>query len=215
MSDQPTAAELAAAEPRRAEILRLLRETPAGLDADHLARRLELHPNTVRWHLGHLADAGLVTAERMHRRTPGRPRLVYRVATGTGETSGFRFLSAVLASALHTAPDGAASAEAAGVAWGAHLVEPPPPFAQLPREVAIDRLVGLLRDHGFSPSHEGATIEMRHCPFHELVDAYGDVVCGLHLGLLRGAAGALGPGVSIEALVPFASPGACLVRLAT
>ncbi|MFN8222342.1 MAG: helix-turn-helix domain-containing protein [Gaiellales bacterium] len=215
MPETPTAAELATAEPRRTEILRLLREAPAGLGADEIASRLELHPNTVRWHLGHLADTGLVTAERKHRTTPGRPRLVYRAAVGTAETSGFRFLSAVLASALHASDDGAEAAETAGTAWGRHLVEPPPPYAKLSVSTTVGRLVELLHDHGFDPTLGGdeTTIDMRHCPFRELVDAYGDVVCGLHRGLLRGALGELTDALELESLVPFAKPGTCVASL--
>src|SRR5207342_643290 len=72
------AAARALLDDRRARIAEELKGEP-GLDVQELSRRLGLHPNTIRWHLGVLADAGLVGSERAARRTPGRPRVLYRL----------------------------------------------------------------------------------------------------------------------------------------
>ena len=56
-----------------------LRAAPDGRDAQDLAVRLGLHANTVRWHLGVLADAGLVESQPAPRPSPGRPRILYRL----------------------------------------------------------------------------------------------------------------------------------------
>lgn len=216
MDEAPSAAELAAAEPRRAAILQHLRRAPDGLDVEELAGALGLHPNTIRWHLGHLTDAGLVGSRRAHRGRPGRPRLVFEARSTAREVGGgFRFLSAVLASALHKTATGAKLAEQAGNAWGGHLVEPPPPYTSLSHEIGIERIVALLDEHAFEPSVEGTTIVMSQCPFRELVDGYGDVVCALHRGLLAGALETLNAGVELDELVPFAVPGRCHARLRT
>jgi predicted ArsR family transcriptional regulator len=77
--------------------------------------------------------------------------------------------------------------------------------------------VDLLGDLGFSPEHRptdsGGQIGLRHCPFLDLVETQARVVCPLHLGLMQGAATALGASVTVERLEPFAEPDLCLVHL--
>jgi predicted ArsR family transcriptional regulator len=51
------------------------------------------------------------------------------------------------------------------------------------------------------------------CPFLELAQASPDVVCGVHLGVIGGALGALGAGAADTDLQPFAAPGACVVHV--
>ena len=69
----------ALADPRRSRIVDELRGQRDGLDTEQLARALELHPNTVRWHLGILGDAGIVESQTEPRTGPGRPRILYRL----------------------------------------------------------------------------------------------------------------------------------------
>lgn len=64
---------------RRRRILAELEAAGAALDASEIAGRVGLHPNTVRWHLAVLADAGLVGSRPARRATPGRPRIVYEL----------------------------------------------------------------------------------------------------------------------------------------
>ena len=56
-------------------------------------------------------------------------------------------------------------------------------------------------------------IRLRHCPFLELAEEYGDLVCRIHLGLMQGALAELRAPVTAAVLEPFAEPGACLARL--
>ena len=72
-----TAVHRALADPRRAELVAALEEAVDALDASELGRRVGLHANTVRWHLGILEDAGIVGSHPEHRKTPGRPRRVW------------------------------------------------------------------------------------------------------------------------------------------
>ena len=65
----------ALAEPSRARILETLAAAGEPLDAAKLAERVGLHPNTVRWHLGVLADAGFVTSSPEPPTRPGRPQV--------------------------------------------------------------------------------------------------------------------------------------------
>jgi predicted ArsR family transcriptional regulator len=202
-------------EPQRTAILEELRQEPAGLDVSQLATRIGLHPNTIRWHLGRLGDAGLVRSTPAHRGRPGRPRIVYSATSGTApEGESYRFLAELLASALARAAEGERAVEEAGRAWGGYLVERPTPSLPLTTDEAAGRIVDLLATHGFAPRRVGDAIEMRRCPFQELVEAYGNVVCGLHRGLLAGALEALDAGVELTTLEPYPEPGLCRATFA-
>jgi predicted ArsR family transcriptional regulator len=56
-------------------------------------------------------------------------------------------------------------------------------------------------------------MRIHHCPFIELARQRPDVVCTLHLGLLRGAAEELDAPVDVTDLRPFARPGLCIATL--
>ena len=58
-----------------------------------------------------------------------------------------------------------------------------------------------------------AVIRLRHCPFLELAEAYGQLVCRIHLGLMQGALAELRAPVTAAQLEPFAEPDACVIRL--
>jgi len=133
----------------------------------------------------------------------------------------------------HRAPGCAGeTARQAGRAWGGFLSGPPAPFQRLSAGEAVTRLTALLDDLGFDPelgrpepgqsgsgqSGSGqpgpdAVIRLRHCPFLELAEEYGDLVCRIHLGLMQGALAELRAPVTAAVLEPFAEPGACLARL--
>jgi predicted ArsR family transcriptional regulator len=210
----------ALSSPVRVRLLDLLRDEPA--DARDLADRLSLHVNTVRAHLALLEDAGLATSAAVTRDGPGRPRLVYR-ATGVAEAapddSGYRFLAEILASYVTaTAPDPAAAAEGAGSAWGRYLVDRPAPFREVAPSDAIAEIVRILDEVGFAPELE--TDDPRHprlllhrCPFLDVAKDHQDVVCSVHLGLMRGALDELGVEVSARDLRPFVAPDLCVTDL--
>jgi DNA-binding transcriptional ArsR family regulator len=67
---------------RRGEVLAVLRDSPDALSIVEIATRLRLHPNTVRFHLEALVEAG--QAERVeHPRTgPGRPPQMFGLGIG-------------------------------------------------------------------------------------------------------------------------------------
>ncbi|MER6178364.1 helix-turn-helix domain-containing protein [Streptosporangium sp. NPDC001681] len=212
---------MAQATGRRGLILTMLRESTSPLGIGDIAARLDVHPNTVRFHLDALAETGQV--ERVHAAPagPGRPPLVFRARPGMdlGGPRNYRLLAEILAGDLAAAPDPAARATEAGRAWGGFLVDRPAPSAALPREEAVRELVRLLDDLGFAPEERPAgdprQIGLRHCPFVELVETRAAVICPLHLGLMRGAMAALGAQVTVDRLVPFAEPDLCLAHLTT
>jgi predicted ArsR family transcriptional regulator len=93
----------------------------------------------------------------------------------------------------------------------------PTPIA--PTAIAARRqVVSLLEELGFSPSADAraAIVKLRRCPLLEAANQYPDVVCGVHLGVVRGALGELGVDpdrTEQTALQPFSEPGACRLEL--
>jgi predicted ArsR family transcriptional regulator len=206
----------ALADERRARIVDELRRAPDGLDVHALAERVGLHQNTIRWHLGVLADAHIVSSRTAGRAGPGRPRVVYALrndADGRGEVEDHRLLSAILTGLASRLEDGPARAEEAGRAWGRYLVNRPSPFARVGDEEAIAEVVELLDQEGFRPEAAGAEIRMRRCPFHALAEAHPGIVCSVHRGLISGALAELGSGLEVDALDPFVGPSLCVARL--
>ena len=203
--------------------VRILEELKAGpLDVPALAQRVGLHPNTVRSHLDILSEAGLVSSGREKRERPGRPRVVFQVVAGLeppGEGGGYRLLAKILASHLAGAsPDPTAAAEDAGAAWGRYLIERPPPFAMLTPGQATEKVVQLLAELGFAPESTEAEAEPRillhRCPFREAVETNQDVVCSVHLGLIKGALQEMGAPLEAARLEPLVTPTLCVAHLA-
>jgi predicted ArsR family transcriptional regulator len=207
---------LAVASRRR--VLDMLREAGGPRDAVALAHATGLHPNTVRFHLKVLIEAGYVTEARQAHGGRGRPQAVYASATpGTGD-GGYALLAELLASRLDDA-HGAQLARSAGERWlhvstRASGPTPTPPSSPATLGEAAARAMALFTELGFDPVHtphpDAARIELRACPFLDVARRHPDVVCGVHLGLLRGTV----EGGAFEAeLFPFAAPGACVAEI--
>jgi predicted ArsR family transcriptional regulator len=203
-------------------VLRALRESDGPLSVADVAERLGVHPNTARFHLDALVDEGAVERTVEAPSGPGRPRTVHRPRPGMdrGGPRGYRLLARVLLSRLAAAgEDGAEEAVQAGREWGGFLVDRPAPPGRLGRQEAVARLTALLADLDFAPETDTDTpegrerIRLRHCPFLELAEEHGRLVCQVHLGLMQGALAQLRAPVRAERLEPFAEPDACLARL--
>jgi predicted ArsR family transcriptional regulator len=209
--------------PRRRAVLEALRTAAAPLGVAETAERIGVHPNTVRFHLDALVAEGLVERRVEEPSGPGRPRTVYAPCPGMdrGGTRGYRLLAQILLGGLAAGgPEARETAMEAGRAWGRHLADPLPPSRQPTAERAAAGLVALLDDLGFDPDPVGGgdgappeSIRLRHCPFLELAEEYGQLVCPLHLGLMQGALAGLGAPLTASGLEPFAEPDSCLARL--
>ncbi len=55
---------------------------------------------------------------------------------------------------------------------------------------------------------------MRPCPFLELAREHQEVICPIHLGLMRGALAELGAKTRATKREPFVRPDLCVARLA-
>jgi predicted ArsR family transcriptional regulator len=198
----------------RTAIVAELRGGP--LDAAELGRRLGLHANTVRFHLAHLRDAGLVASRPAARETPGRPRILYSLEPSATHdpVQENRLLATVLTGVVAGLEDGAERAEAAGCAWGRYLVKRPSPLARTSDDEAQAEIVELLAGEGFEPESAPGEIRMRRCPFHELAETHPQVVCAAHRGLIAGGLEELGSGLELESIDVFPEPDLCIAHLA-
>ncbi|WP_405145763.1 helix-turn-helix domain-containing protein [Sphaerisporangium sp. NBC_01403] len=205
---------------RRDLVLAMVREAPAPLSVADIAERLDVHPNTVRFHLDALLASGAVERTAGERAGPGRPPVVYvpRPGMDRGGPRNYLLLAEILAGHLAaTAADPAQAAIDAGRTWGAFLAQSPPPVQEVTETQAVGRLVELLDGLGFAPEPQPAErptrIGLRHCPFLELTDTRARVVCPIHLGLMQGAMKAMGAPLTATHLEPFARPDLCLAHL--
>jgi predicted ArsR family transcriptional regulator len=216
MSEQ-AALRRALADERRVSMVDELRSNPRGLDVRELADRMELHENTVRWHLGVLDDAGLIDAEPAANGRPGRPRMLYRLRPGSAAASHgdeHRLLATILTGAVAALPNGDERAREAGKAWGRFLVRSPSPLDRVGEDEALGEVARLLDEEGFAAEPKGSEIHMHRCPFHDLAESNPEIICGVHLGLMAGALEELGSDLEVEGLDVFVRPDLCVARLA-
>lgn len=176
----------------RFAIYQELVRSPSPRSAAELAEELGLHPNTVRPHLDRMRDAGLVEVEAAHRGTVGRPQLRYSLAPGApglGLDPPAHTLLAGLMAALadQLGADGEVAA-GLGQRWGGEAVR----RRRQPSRGCLAALMAELDRLGFDPvaseaeGHPQARVDFLHCPFRELAEAYPELVCNLHRGIVEG-----------------------------
>lgn len=205
---------------RRESMLQLLRSSKRPLSIADIAEQVDLHPNTVRFHLDALIRAGRVEQVQVKATGPGRPPVLYQAIRGmdpTGPTN-YRLLAQILATYLNEhSRDPERSAMELGRAWGlTMLVEEPE--SKTTRADAVRALTEVLEDLGFCPEQPSSgrvtQIRIRHCPFLGVVETYGPVICALHAGLLQGVLGTLRAPLTVTRIDPLVEPDLCIARLA-
>ena len=198
----------------RSRLLAVLRQASALVDIRQLADAVDLHTNTAREHLDQLTAAGMVVSEPARSGGRGRPSIRYRLASdATDEDAApYRALATVLAEELARRPDSGDAARNAGERWGHQLASELTSAGDDP----VGRLADILDDAGFSPElprHPGEAIRLHSCPFGAIARQRGDIVCGVHLGLMRGALQELGAPFDAVRLEPFVEPALCLAHV--
>ncbi|MPV38389.1 helix-turn-helix domain-containing protein [Georgenia subflava] len=203
----------------RSQVLRALRGAPDGLAAREIAGLVGLHVNSVRFHLGRLVSDGLVERATAPSGVPGRPALRFTAVARPSSRDAardFRSLAEVLAALVADLGPSGALTEQAGRAWGQSLAGPDA-GGITDSEAALTLLVDALEEVGFDPGTRtvGERIEVlqQHCPFLEVAEAHRDVVCTVHLGLMRGLLERTDAPLLVERLVPFATPQGCIAEL--
>jgi predicted ArsR family transcriptional regulator len=205
----------------RARVLDVLRAARGPLGVQEIASHAGLHPNTARFHLDALMQAGLASRERQPRESLGRPSMAYK-ATGEDGPAGqrrYRLLAEMLTSMIAAVmPQPGEAAAEAGREWGRYLAGQLPPYERLDAGEAIERLRATMEDVGFAPelAVDGSRYRLllRQCPFREVAERHQDVVCALHLGLMQGALAQLRTPVTVGRLQPFAEVRGCIAELA-
>ena len=205
----------------RARVLDLLRAATGALSVREIAGQAGLHPNTARFHLEALVQAGLASKERQQRESLGRPSMAYS-ATGEDGPAGqrrYRLLAEMLTSMIAgVLPQPGEAAAEAGREWGRYLTGQLPPYERLDAPEAVERLRATMESIGFAPvlTAEGSRYRLllRQCPFREVAERHQDVVCALHLGLMQGALAQMRTPVTVGRLQPFAEAWGCTAELA-
>lgn len=199
---------------RYAIYLELARSTSALSTAD-IAERLGLHPNTVRPHLERMRDAGLLDVEVDSRGSVGRPQHRYSLASDAPslglEPPTFPLLAGLLANvAAALGPHSEVVAEAGRVHGrhaGAQRADAPSCVAAVTDELA---------DLGFDPAsgQDGrtTTVAFTRCPYRELAEAFPELVCHLHRGIVEGMVEVLGE-VDVTRFATLADRDPCQVDL--
>ena len=212
----------------RADVLDVLRGADGPIGVREVAQRIGLHANTARFHLEALVEAGLAVRETEDRQTPGRPRIGYlAVADSPAGQRRYRLLAEMLTSLIAgTMRTPGKAAEDAGRQWGAYLTEQPPPYERPTTAESIAKLTAIMADFGFAPKVESESesesesddggryrLGLHQCPFREVAERHQDVICSLHLGMMRGALDRMRAPLRANRLEPFVEPGLCVARL--
>ena len=199
---------------KRAAILDLLIDQPEPTTLAALVEVSGLHPNTVREHLEGLVEDGRVRKQRAEPDGRGRPAWLY-VATEETALNDYAGLAATLAASLARSSDRPVeAARAAGEEWGHDLVRSRGVAGDCSPERARNNVVDMLDELGFAPQRSPqapAELRLTRCPLLEAAHRHPDVVCGVHLGVVRGALDQYGVDPDGTELTPFAEPGACLL----
>jgi predicted ArsR family transcriptional regulator len=216
----PIEVHKALADDTRYRLYRYLRLSGRSVAIRELATRLSLHPNTLRPHLRRLQQVGLVASESRRGSNVGRPRTLYlAVESEPPEGREYRLLADILL-ALVTGTRQRSRAREIAREWGVYLVGRAAPKPPVRRAAGPDlaMLQASLAQAGFDPRFRrtGAKtvqIALRDCPFRDLADEHGDLVCSVHRGLLEGILAASRPPLRMTAFSPL-EDGTSVCRLA-
>ncbi|TFD82564.1 helix-turn-helix transcriptional regulator [Cryobacterium fucosi] len=227
----------ALASDARRQVLELLMGSPNPFDAAAVATRVGMHITTARFHLEQLEGAGLIRRSVERAGTRGRPRILFSIGPAAREDSARHDLGQALAGALAEDVDGGrARSIRAGEHWADAFAgelagragEGALPLLQILDRLGFDPVVevsdeaGEEDDAGAGDSDavavaggavEATVINLVACPFRADARASPEVICSVHLGLIRGIVRDLGHDPEGTLLLPFVGPELCQVRL--
>lgn len=195
-----------------AAVLAALREAKEPLSLARLSAATGLHVNTLRDHLDLLVSGGFVRRGRAAPHGRGRPAWLYAASSrargsAVAEYAGLAGVLAELVSRTSDKPWDAAVE--VGTGWGKRLAQGRETGGAEPGEVVVE----LLEELRFAPETDGGQVRLTRCPLLDAARSYPDVVCGVHLGIVRGALEQLGADPAGTRLLPFAERGACLLSV--
>ena len=199
-------------------MLEVLDERGEPLSLAALATATGLHVNTLREHLDALAGAGLVRRERAPVAGRGRPAWLYSAVPDDelpGGVAEYAGLASALAETIEqTSGSPRRDAIDAGRRWGRQLATARGPGTGDDAD-ARRAVVKLLDGLGFAPQPDARHVVVRltRCPLLEAARRHPEIVCGVHLGIVRGALEVQGGEIDGANLFAFSEPGACLLDL--
>jgi predicted ArsR family transcriptional regulator len=204
---------------RRHDVLQVLKAANAAMSIAQIAAELDVHPNTVRFHLDTLLKEGRVEHADAEHKSPGRPALMFRSVRrmDRGGPRSYRLLAEILTIGIAADQDPGTKAFAAGRAWGRQMEPGATHTVPAGPDESVDQLVDLLDELGFAPERREVDgkkqVGLRHCPFLELAEARKSVVCPIHLGLMQGALETWEAPLAVDRLDAFIEPDLCLAHL--
>lgn len=191
-------------------ILDLVLASEGPTSVSQLSKQSGTHGNTVREHLDALRKRGFVVRESSRSASRGRPAWLYRAARGSGHHGvEYAGLASVLADQLERSSDHPHEAAVeAGERWGEALAGPPTHEDGIRRQV-----ISMLDELGFDPDPEpvGGRVRLRSCPMIDAATQHPEVVCRVHLGMVRGIVKNVGGDPDTAEMLAFYEPDACHV----
>jgi predicted ArsR family transcriptional regulator len=187
------------------------------LSTAELADALALHPNTVRPHLERMRDVGLLDVDTDRQGQVGRPQHRYSLAPDAPslglEPSAFRLLARLVAGVATQAGLTDDQVAAVGREHGRSMGGRPD---GLPGGSCAAAVEARLAELGFDPAvgSDGSvvTIAFTRCPFRELAEAFPEIVCHLHRGIIEGIVEDV-PGATVTRFATLADRNPCEVDL--
>jgi len=216
----PAVVHRALASPTRLRLLEVLRDSENPLSAQALADALDLHPNTVRNHLGILANAALVAVTVAATGGRGRPQHLYVACSstaGTEDREGYEVLAGLLADrVVRDHADAEQLVEQATMAWAREqvaLTDTGPDGRP-----ALKQLRELLERLGFSTrfdevNDDEVALVSEGCPLTPLAEHNPRIACSFHRGVVRGVLGACDGKVALDAFESDPGERRCRGRL--
>lgn len=173
--------------PTRARVLGLLQSAGDPLSVNQVAEQLEMHRNSVRFHLDALVEKGYVAQSVASTGVPGRPPLHY-TATADSPTISNMHMAEMVEVLLHRfvapSPDPESMAIQAGRDWGLRVVEDDPDAGDGDTLTDLARYFG---HRGFTASSRDDALTFTRCPFRGNVDdEVMPLICAMHRGFVEG-----------------------------
>lgn len=181
----------------RVRILAMLIERP-DRTIDDLTTATGLHANTVREHLQRLTESGFVMQSVEHRTTRGRPRTLYRAASGD------------------ESPIIRRKAEEAAQRGDMMRRIMPDVDTHLNRheQHQLDAVVEHLEESGFDPviDEKELTVDLTPC-LHASGDDVAEVRCNVHMNLIQSVLLAAGGPLTVDGMREVCNPHDCVIQL--
>ena len=206
-------------DPVRARLYQAVARSDSPIGRDDAASAAGIGRPLAAYHLDKLVELGLLTAS--YKRSAGRfgpgagrPSKVYarsaREFAVTVPPREYELAARLLAAAVESDLVGASRSKLLDAAreFGKDLAMRT--RAAAPKLGPRRAVETALRQYGFEPrTARDGSVQLRNCPFHQLVASHRDLVCGMNLALLQGVISGVNEAGLRPALDP--EPGRCCV----